>query len=95
MGDDWIDLERVRNRAPKEESPLRGLKSLIVIIILAALAFFMLHKMAKNMVPKGDDAGGDKASAESLASPEGDPVWKRGAQAEIGFANRDWRSQLA
>jgi hypothetical protein len=71
MGDDWIDLERIRRKAPKEESSLRGFKSLIVLIILAAAAFFILYKMAKNMAPQGPAAGSIPPSAISAQLSEG------------------------
>ena len=70
MGDDWIDLERVRRQAPKEESLLRPFRSLIVLIIIAAIAFFVLYKMARRLTPPKGDAGEIRQEAPGLIRPD-------------------------
>jgi hypothetical protein len=68
--DDWPDLERLRNQAPKEESPLKGFKTLIVLLIMAALAFYLIYRMGQLRLVEMGTTGRALGGLELVERPD-------------------------
>ncbi|MDR1296898.1 MAG: hypothetical protein LBO05_05900 [Deltaproteobacteria bacterium] len=66
--DDWLNLINKNSDRPRS---LRGPLILLVMLVMTALAFWLLHKMGRSRMPVPKPAGRSEAVLLADNSPDG------------------------